>query len=103
EAIAITTPVTDSAMNAARQPSAPASVGSSAPAIAAPAGTPVCLIENVSAMRDGGVVRASTCEEAGVMGPYPNPITTGASASSTIAVLLADATMAMPTEQMSTA
>ena len=31
--------------------------GSSAPASAAPAGTPVCLIENMSAICDGGVVR----------------------------------------------
>ena len=40
-----------------------------APASAAPAGTPVCLIENVSAIRDGGAVRASTCDDAGVIGP----------------------------------
>ena len=43
--------------------------GSTAPASAAPAGTPVCLIENVSAIRDGGAVRASTCDDAGVIGP----------------------------------
>ena len=43
--------------------------GRTAPASAAPAGTPVCLIENVSAMRSGGVVRVSTSDEAAVIGP----------------------------------
>jgi len=40
-----------------------------APASMLPTGTPVCLIENTSDMRCAGVVRASTCELAGVMGP----------------------------------
>ena len=55
--------------NAVRHPVPCARDGRIAPAIAAPAGTPVCLIEKVSAMREGGVVRASTCEDAGVIGP----------------------------------
>ena len=38
-------------------------------AVAAPAGTPVCLIENVSAIRRGGAVRASNSDEAGVTAP----------------------------------
>ena len=40
-----------------------------APASAPPSGTPVCLTENTSDMRCAGVVRASRCELAGVIGP----------------------------------
>ena len=47
--------------NATCQPNASARIGSTAPASAAPAGTPVCLIENVNAIRDGGAVRARIC------------------------------------------
>ena len=43
--------------------------GSSAPANAAPSGTPVCLIEKVSAIALGEAVRASSCDDAGVIGP----------------------------------
>ena len=42
--------------------------GTSAPASMPPAGTPVCLTENTSDMRCAGVVRASRCELAGVIG-----------------------------------
>ena len=66
---AMPTPSSAIARNAWRQPSATASAGSAAPASAAPAGTPVCLIENVSAMREGGAARTSTCDDAGVIGP----------------------------------
>ena len=41
-----------------------------------PTGTPVCLIENTSDMRWGGVVRSNRKELAGVMGPYPMPTST---------------------------
>lgn len=51
------------------QPSHSDSPGTSAPASMPPAGTPVCLIENTSAMRCAGVVSASRCELAGVIGP----------------------------------
>ncbi len=50
-------------------PKAMVSGGTSNPARAVPAGTPVCLIENISAMRSRGVVFASTWLEAGVIGP----------------------------------
>jgi hypothetical protein len=66
---AMANPASATTRNATRQPSASASPGSIAPASAAPAGTPVCLIENVSAIRDGGAVRTSTCDDAGVIGP----------------------------------
>jgi hypothetical protein len=39
-----------------------------------PSGTPVCLTENTSDMRCAGVVWASNQELAGVIGPYPRPI-----------------------------
>ena len=65
----MTSPTSATATNAIRQPSTAASAGSAAPASAAPAGTPVCLIENVSASLDGGAVRTSTCDDAGVIGP----------------------------------
>ena len=63
------TPVAATSVNAACQPMRNAATGSSAPANAAPAGTPVCLIEKVSAIRDGGAVRARTCDDAGVIAP----------------------------------
>mgnify|MGYP006921742857 CR=1 FL=1 len=50
--------------------------GTMAPASMLPTGTPVCLMEKTSDIRCGGVVRASTCELAGVIGPYPRPINT---------------------------
>ena len=65
----MTMPIATTANSAGRQPNDSASAGSVAPASAAPAGTPVCLIENVSAIRSGGAVRASTCDDAGVIGP----------------------------------
>ena len=69
-AAAITTrPVMATPISAARQPSSSATPGITAPASAAPAGTPVCLIEKVSAMREGGVVRIRTADDAGVIGP----------------------------------
>ncbi len=74
DAAATRTPAAATARNAARQPAKSDKAGRIAPASAAPAGTPVCLIENVSAMRSGGVVRASTSDEAAVIGPYPNPM-----------------------------
>ncbi len=66
---AMAIPAAATSANVARQPTCNARRGSMAPASAAPAGTPVCLIENVNAMRDGGAVRASTCDDAGVIGP----------------------------------
>ena len=57
------------ATNAPRHPSRSASPGSAAPASAVPAGTPVCLIENVSAIRSRGVVRIRISDDAAVMGP----------------------------------
>ena len=65
----MTIPDAATSAKAVRQPICNARMGSMAPASAAPAGTPVCLIENVNAMRDGSAVRASTCEDAGVIGP----------------------------------
>ena len=62
-------PMPATSANAACQPTPSATTGSSAPASAAPTGTPVCLIENVSAIRDGGAVRARICDDAGVIGP----------------------------------
>ena len=66
---AMTIPAAATSAKAPRQPICSARMGSTAPASAAPAGTPVCLIENVRAIRDGGAVRASTCDDAGVIGP----------------------------------
>ena len=51
------------------QPSASTSAGTAAPAIAVPSGTPVCLMEKVSASRCGGAARARIIELAGVAGP----------------------------------
>ena len=79
---ATTMPAAAIAASVTRQPSSKAIVGSNAPPSAAPAGTPVCLIENVSAMRSGGAVRARIWDEAGVIGPYPAPMTSGARISS---------------------
>jgi len=45
------------------------SVGTTAPAIAPPIGTPVCLIENTSAIAPGGVWRARMCELTGLTSP----------------------------------
>ena len=59
-ASATTTPSGGDGEERERHPKASASPGRTRPAIAAPAGTPVCLIEKVSAMRSGGVVRASS-------------------------------------------
>ena len=55
------------------------------PAAAKPRGTPVCLTENTSDMRWAGVVWLSRCELAGVMGPYPRPMSAAASAAPGIA------------------
>ena len=52
-----------------RQPNASAKPGQRGARERGACGTPVCLIENVSAMRAGGVVRISTCDDAGVIGP----------------------------------
>ena len=65
----MTTPSIATATNVVRHPNASAIPGSAAPASAAPTGTPVCLIENVSAIRAGGAVRTSTCDDAAVIGP----------------------------------
>ena len=62
-------PATATPTSAQRHPTSSATPGITAPASAAPAGTPVCLIENVSAMRAAGVVRIRTADEAGVIGP----------------------------------
>ena len=43
--------------------------GTTAPANMLPKGTPVCLMENTSDIWCLGVVRASRCELAGVIGP----------------------------------
>ena len=43
--------------------------GTVAPANMLPTGTPVCLMENTSDIWCAGVVRASRCELAGVIGP----------------------------------
>ena len=51
------------------QPNATTMGGTSAPASAPPAGTPVCLIEKTIGIHLAGVTRASTCELAGVGGP----------------------------------
>ncbi len=67
--MAMHSPLTATIANAGRHPAATASVGSAAPARAAPPGTPVCLMENVRASRCGGAVRDSSSEEAGVMAP----------------------------------
>jgi len=52
-----------------RHPNPRISAGTSRPAIAPPAGTPVCLIEKVSETCDGGVARTRISELAGVVGP----------------------------------
>ena len=57
------------ATNAPCQPPSSITLGTSAPAIMPPTGTPVCLIENTSEMRWAGVVCASSQELAGVIGP----------------------------------
>ena len=96
------TPQSAAISSAGRHPIASASGGNAAPANAAPPGTPVCLIEKTSAMRPGGAVRASTSEEAGVMAPYPRPITMGATANSRTADGGSNATNAIPAAQIST-
>ena len=75
-------PATD--RNAVCQPRLNARAGRSAPASAAPTGTPVCLIENVSAIRDGGaVVRASDMRRRRRdRSVTESPMTTGATKSS---------------------
>ena len=67
--ITIAIPRTAAAANAPRHPTVSASAGSVAPASAAPTGTPVCFSENVNAIRLGGVVRISSCDDAAVIGP----------------------------------
>ena len=54
---------------AACHPSPSTMTGTAAPAIAVPRGTPVCLIEKVSASIPAGAVRARITELAGVAGP----------------------------------
>ncbi len=61
---------------AACQPSASASVGSTAPATAPPTGTPVWRIDMTRLRIRAGVRSASMTELAGVDGPYPPPIST---------------------------
>jgi len=51
------------------QPTASISAGTSAPASTPPAGTPVCLMENVSENSRGGAARTRITELAGVVGP----------------------------------
>ena len=59
---AMTMPQAATDSTAGRQPIASANAGSTAPANAAPPGTPVCLIENVSARRPG---TSSACQHFG--------------------------------------
>ncbi len=49
------------------------SVGSTAPQIAKPSGTPLCFSEKVTFARRGGETRARMCELAMVRGPEPSP------------------------------
>ncbi|MCZ7563191.1 MAG: hypothetical protein M5U08_04720 [Burkholderiales bacterium] len=51
------------------QPIASASGGATAPASAPPIGTPVCLIEKMSAIIGRGVAAARMCELVGVTNP----------------------------------
>ena len=58
---------------AQRQPKSSARVGSTAPQIAKPIGTPLCFNEKVTLARRGGETRARICELAMVSGPEPSP------------------------------
>jgi hypothetical protein len=58
---------------AQRQPKSSARVGSTAPQIAKPTGTPLCFSEKVTLASRGGDTRARMCELAMVSGPEPRP------------------------------